>query len=58
MLNGQGIANSITSVCFNVPSAFGSAVTTLVSMNIGCGNVDRAKKVRSGAAGLLLLPQW
>lgn len=44
VLNGQGIANSITSVCFNVPSAFGSAVTTLVSMNIGCGNVDRAKK--------------
>lgn len=44
VLNGQGIANSITSVCYNVPSAFGSAVTTMVSMNMGSGNVDRARK--------------
>ncbi|WP_139904846.1 MATE family efflux transporter [Clostridium thermarum] len=44
VLTGQGIANNITSVCFNLPSAFGSAVTTMVSMNIGAGQSAKAKK--------------
>lgn len=44
VLNGQGIANNISSVCFNLPAAFGSAVTTMVSMNIGAGLPERAKK--------------
>ncbi len=44
VLNGQGIANNITTVCFNLPSAFGSAVTTMVSMNVGAGAGKRAKK--------------
>ena len=44
VLNGQGIANNITSVCFNLPAAFGSAVTTMVSMNIGAGSPERAKQ--------------
>jgi len=44
VLNGQGIANNITQVAFNVPSAFGSAVTTMVSMNIGAGNPRKAKE--------------
>lgn len=44
VLNGQGIANNISSVCFNLPAAFGSAVTTMVSMNIGAGHPDRAKQ--------------
>ncbi len=44
VLNGQGIANSITSVCFILPSSFGSSVTTMVSMNIGAKQVDKAKK--------------
>ena len=52
VLNGQGIANSITSVCFNVPSAFGSAVTTMVSMNVGSGNTDRARKSAFRGCGL------
>ncbi len=44
VLNGQGIASSITSVCFILPSSFGSSVTTMVSMNIGAKQVDKAKK--------------
>ncbi len=44
VLNGQGIANNITSVCFILPSSFGSSVTTMVSMNIGARQVDKAKK--------------
>ena len=43
VLNGQGIANSITSICFILPSCFGSAVTTMVSMNIGANQVKKAK---------------
>ncbi|MDR3551853.1 MAG: MATE family efflux transporter [Clostridia bacterium] len=43
-LNGQGIASSITSVCFILPSSFGAAVTTMVSMNIGAGNGKKALK--------------
>ena len=44
VLNGQGIANNISSVCFILPSSFGAAVTTMVSMNIGAG---QGKKARS-----------
>ena len=44
VLNGQGIANNITSVCFNLPSSFGAAITTMVSMNVGAGQGARAKK--------------
>lgn len=44
VLNGQGIAGSITSVCFILPSAFGSSVTTMVSMNVGAGQGDKARK--------------
>ncbi|MHB8063929.1 MAG: MATE family efflux transporter [Ruminiclostridium sp.] len=43
VLNGQGIANNITSVCFIVPSSFGSSVTTMVSMNIGAGQGRKAR---------------
>jgi putative MATE family efflux protein len=44
VLNGQGIANNITSVCFNLPGSFSSAVTTMVSMNIGAGAPAKARK--------------
>nr|WP_314466066.1 MATE family efflux transporter [uncultured Clostridium sp.] len=44
VLNGQGIANNITSICFILPSSFGSAVTTMVSMNIGAKQPEKAKK--------------
>jgi putative MATE family efflux protein len=52
VLNGQGIANNITAVCFNLPGAFGSAVTTMVSMNVGAGFPAKAK--RSCVAGCLI----
>lgn len=44
VMNGQGIAGNITSVCFILPSSFGSSVTTMVSMNIGAGQSEKAKK--------------
>jgi putative MATE family efflux protein len=44
VLNGQGIANNITSVCFNLPSSFSSAITTMVSINIGAGQPRNARR--------------
>ena len=44
ILNGQGISNNIVNICFNFAAAFGSAVTTMVSMNIGAKYNDKAKK--------------
>jgi len=44
VLNGQGIANNITSVCFNLPGAFSAAVTTMVSINIGANQPEKAKR--------------
>ncbi len=44
VLSGQGIANNITSACFILPSSFGSSVTTMVSMNIGAGQSEKAKQ--------------
>lgn len=44
VLNGQGIANNISAVCFTLPAAFGAAVTTMVSMNVGAGNPGKARK--------------
>jgi len=44
VLNGQGIANNITAVCFNLPASFGAAVTTMVSLNIGAQQADKAKR--------------
>jgi putative efflux protein, MATE family len=44
VLTGQGIANNITAVCFNLPGMFSSAVTMMVSMNIGAGNPEKAKR--------------
>ncbi|WP_300366717.1 MATE family efflux transporter [Brachyspira sp.] len=44
VLNGQGISNNIVNICFNMPAAFGSAVTTMVSMNIGAKYTDKARK--------------
>jgi len=44
VLNGQGIANNITAVCFIIPASFGSSVTTMVSMNVGAENGGKAFK--------------
>lgn len=43
VLTGQGIAGNITSVAFIVPSSFASAVTTMVSMNVGAGQGQKAR---------------
>lgn len=43
VLNGQGIANNITSICYIVPGSFGSSVTTIVSMNVGAGQGGKAR---------------
>jgi putative MATE family efflux protein len=43
VLTGQGIAGNISSVCFNLPSSFGASVTTMVSMNVGAGQGDKAR---------------
>jgi putative MATE family efflux protein len=44
VMNGQGIAGNITSVCFILPSSFAASVTTMVSMNIGAGQSKKAKQ--------------
>jgi putative MATE family efflux protein len=44
VLNGQGIASNITSICFILPGSFSSAVTMMVSMNIGAGKPRKAKR--------------
>lgn len=43
VLAAQGIAGNITSVCFILPSSFGSSVTTMVSMNVGAGKGEKAR---------------
>lgn len=44
VLNGQGIAGNISSACFILPGAFSAAVTTMVSMYIGAGKPEKAKR--------------
>jgi putative MATE family efflux protein len=44
VLNAQGISGNITSVCFQLPSAYGAAITTMVSMNVGAGQGKKARK--------------
>ena len=43
VLNGAGIASNVSNLCFLLPSSYGSAVTTLVSMNIGANREKRAR---------------
>lgn len=44
-LAGQGIASNINSICFILPSSIGTTVTTMISMNMGIGNLEKSKKV-------------
>ncbi len=44
ILNGQSIANNISTVCFNIPGCFAAAVTTMVSMQIGSENPAKARR--------------
>lgn len=45
VLNATGIANNINALAFTVPSSISTTVTTMVSMNIGTGNGEKAKQV-------------
>ncbi|UTC46279.1 MATE family efflux transporter [Treponema vincentii] len=40
----QGIASNINALCFNLPAAFSAAITTMVSMHIGAGCPEKAKR--------------
>ena len=61
VLNGQSIANNISTICFNIPGCFSAAVTTMVSMNIGSGNPEKAKRscflgcITSAISGAVLI---
>lgn len=44
VLSAQAIASNVSNLCFNIPAAFSIAITTMVSMNIGNGNIAKAKK--------------
>lgn len=39
-----GISGQINNLCFVLPSNIGGALTTIVSTNVGAGNINRAKK--------------
>lgn len=45
VLAGLGIAGYINSICFQLPACISTAVTTMVSINIGIKNIKRAKKI-------------
>lgn len=45
VIAGLGIASNINSLCFQLPSCISTTVTTMVSLNIGVGNKEKAKKI-------------
>ncbi len=45
VLAGLGIAGNINSICFQLPACISTAVTTMVSINIGIKNIKRAKEI-------------
>ena len=44
-LNAQGIASNINSICFILPASIGTTVTSMISMNLGIGNIEKSKKI-------------
>ncbi len=44
VMNAQTIANNISSLYFLLPASLSTTVTTMVSMNMGIGETQRAKK--------------
>ncbi|CAM3075663.1 MATE family efflux transporter [Streptobacillus ratti] len=42
---GLAIASQINNICFTVPTSIGTTVTTMISMNIGVGNVKKSKDI-------------
>ncbi|WP_064615279.1 MATE family efflux transporter [Streptobacillus moniliformis] len=45
VLAGLSIASQINNICFSVPTSIGTTVTTMISMNIGLGNVKKSKDI-------------
>lgn len=43
VINGQGIATSISQICYILPGSFSSSITAMVGMNIGAGNPAKAR---------------
>ena len=44
-LNAQGIASNINAICFILPSSIGTTVSSMISINMGMGNVKKSKDV-------------
>jgi putative MATE family efflux protein len=44
VLTAQGIASNINALCFTLPGCLSSSVTMMVSMNIGAGKPEQARK--------------
>ena len=44
-LNAQGIASNINAICFILPSSIGTTVSSIISINMGIGNVKKSKDV-------------
>ena len=44
-LNAQGIASNINAICFILPSSIGTTVSSMISINMGVGNIKKSKKV-------------
>lgn len=45
VINAQGIASNINAICFTLPAAISSTITTIVSINISVKQVKKAKSV-------------
>ena len=45
VLAGLAIASQINGICFTMPTCVATTVTTMISMNIGVGNVEKSKKI-------------
>ncbi len=44
-LNAQGIASNINAICFILPSSIGTTVSSMISINMGIGNIKKSKNV-------------
>jgi MATE efflux family protein len=44
-LNAQGIASNINAICFILPSSIGTTVSSMISINMGVGNIKKSKEV-------------
>ena len=44
-LNAQGIASNINAICFILPSSIGTTVSSMISINMGIGNIKKSKDV-------------